>query len=314
MIRRLQMALAIAQHRSFNRAAKALGVSQPTLTRALQVLEGEMGARLFERGKHECTATPFGDVVIDHARRILREVSEGKRKIALLQGLETGSFSVGTGRGGVQHWIASAIGDICFTHPALKVRTSEYYYYELADALMSAEIDVAVGDASGLDAYPHIVLSRLPRRRVAVVCRPGHPLTKVGRIGVDDLRQFRLVGPPMPRRVLMQFPRECPLGSTSSDGRHFVPAILCSGWYAIREIVGRSDAIAFRPVPALNDASTLAPLEMLPFEAPWLATEFAIMWRRDRMQHPALKAFRDACRISELRLAERKPTRLCAAE
>ena len=158
------------------------------------------------------------------------------------------------------------------------------------------------------------IVWRLPRRRVAVVCRVGHPLTKVGRIGPDDLRQFRLVGAPMPRRVAMQFPRECPLGSTSADGRHFLPAVMCTGWYAIREIVARSDAIAFQLVPALNDASTLAPLAILPFEAPWLATEFAIMWRRDRMQHPALKAFRDACCTSELRLAERKPTRLCAAE
>lgn len=313
MIRRLEMALAIAEHRSFHRAAKSLGVSQPSVTRALQVLEGEMGARLFERGKSECVPTAFGEVLLDHARRVLLEVAEGKRKIALLQGLQIGSFSIGMGRGGVQHWIASAIGDICAIYPALEVKTGEYYYYQLADALMASEIDVAVGEASGVEPYPNIVVSRLPRRRVGVVCRAGHPLTKLSKVGPDDLRQFRLVGPPMPRRVALQFPRGSALGSASADGRYFLPAVLCTGWFAIREIVSRSDGIAFRPMPALGEAGTLGPLELLPFEAPWLSTEFAIMWRRDRMQHPALKAFRDACRRSEALLAGNKP-RLHAAE
>ena len=44
MIRRLELAIAIDAHRSFHRAARAMGISQPSLTRALQVLEAELGA------------------------------------------------------------------------------------------------------------------------------------------------------------------------------------------------------------------------------------------------------------------------------
>src|SRR5262245_8321023 len=95
MLRRLEMMVAIDTHRSFNRAARALGISQPSLTRALQVLESEVGVRLFERGKTDCEPTEFGRIMLNRGRRILSEMAEARREIALLQGLETGEFRIG---------------------------------------------------------------------------------------------------------------------------------------------------------------------------------------------------------------------------
>src|SRR5215510_2632131 len=104
MIRRLEMALALDTHRNFQRAARALGVSQPALTRALQTLEKEFGARLFERGKTECHPTAFGHVVLARARRILTEVAETRREIELLNDLGRGEFKIGLGTAGPQQW------------------------------------------------------------------------------------------------------------------------------------------------------------------------------------------------------------------
>lgn len=64
MLRRLEMIVAIDQHRNFGRAARALGISQPSLTRALQVLEAELGVRLFERDRAECQPTEFGRIML----------------------------------------------------------------------------------------------------------------------------------------------------------------------------------------------------------------------------------------------------------
>ncbi|MCW5737148.1 MAG: LysR family transcriptional regulator [Enhydrobacter sp.] len=299
MIRRLEMAIAIDTHRSFHRAARALGISQPSLTRALQVLEEEMGARLFERGKNECEPTTFGQIVLTHARRIVSEIAETRREIALLQQLDIGSFSIGTGSAGVQHWVASAIGELCATYPNLKVLTSEHLWHQLPDMLMASEIDVAVGEATGLEGNPDIVVARLPRRPGAVVCRAGHPLTRLAKVGIEDLERYRLVGPHLARRFGLSFSPGSALGEMSEDSKYFVPAIVCASWPAIREIVARSDAIAFRARAVLTLPENRGSLSVLSFEAPWFMTELAIMWRRDRMQHPALKAFRDIARRNE---------------
>lgn len=216
-----------------------------------------------------------------------------------MQHLEIGSFSIGTGSAGVQHWVASAIGELCAAHPKLKVITSERLWYQLPDALMASEFDVALGEASALEGNPDIVVSRLPRRPGSVICRAGHPLTRLARVGIEDLQRYRLVGPYLARRLGEPFAPDAALGAMSEDSRYFVRAIVCASWNAIREIVARSDVIAFRARAVLRRPKNVGTLVVLPFEAPWLVTDLAIMWRRDRMQHPALKAFRDIARRAE---------------
>ncbi len=78
--RLLRNALALAEHRNFARAAQALNISQPTLTRSIQLLETRLGARLFDRKARTVLPTPLGKEVLKHARLIVassRALEEG---------------------------------------------------------------------------------------------------------------------------------------------------------------------------------------------------------------------------------------------
>lgn len=308
MIRRLEMAIAIDTHRSFHRAAHALGLSQPALTRALQALEKEFGARLFERGRTECEPTAFGRIMLARARRIVSEVAEARREIDLLQGLEAGELRIGIGSAGPQQWVGGAIGDLCAANPNLRVWCVELAGYQHPDALMAGEIDAAVGEPGDLAGYPDIVVARLPRRPVAFFCRRGHPLMKLAKIEMKDIAAFPFAGPRVGRRFGVHFPASSAMGSMSADGQFFEPAILCAAWPVICEVVSRSDAVSGRACALLNALENRGDLVPLPFSAPWLYTEHSIMWRRDRMPHPALKAFRDAVRRIEAMAMSNKGT------
>jgi DNA-binding transcriptional LysR family regulator len=299
MIRRLEVAIAIDTHRSFHRAARAVGLSQPALTRSLQSLEKEFGVRLFERGKIEARPTAFGRIVLAHARRIVSQVAEARREIDLLRGLERGELRIGIGTAGPQQWVGSAIGDLCATNPKLRVCNVELPGHRHADALMAGEIDVAVGEPGDLSGYPDIVMARLPRRPIAFFCRKGHPLTKLPNVEMRHIAEFPLVGPRLVRRFAEHLPKSSALGSMSEDGQFFEPTILCAPWPAIREVVRHSDAITGRARGLLDMSENLADFTILPFTAPWFCSEHAILWRRDRMPHPALKAFCDAVRRHE---------------
>lgn len=299
MLRRLEMIVALDTHRSFHRAARALGISQPSLTRALQVLESELGVRLFERGKYDCQPTECGRVMLNHSRRILSEMAEARRRIVLLQGLALGEFRIGAASFATQIWLGAAIGQVVAAHPKLKVVSHEYLWYHLADALMASEIDVAVGEASELSGHPDIVVGRLPRRPDDFICRAGHPLTKLPRVEMADLAAYPFAAPRLPRRMAVQLPAESALGALAADGRSFQPSILCVSWLGIGDVVESSDAIGIASRAALPQLRKRPGLAVLPIEAPWLCTEQALMWRRDRMAHPALKAFREAARRSE---------------
>ena len=74
----LRYIVAVAQERSFGRAARKCFVSQPALSVAIQKLEEELGAPLFERGKNEVTVTPVGERIVEQAQRVLEEAARIK--------------------------------------------------------------------------------------------------------------------------------------------------------------------------------------------------------------------------------------------
>ena len=65
----LRYIVAVAQERNFGRAAQKCFVSQPALSVAIQKLEEELGAPLFERGKNEVTVTPVGERIVEQAQK-----------------------------------------------------------------------------------------------------------------------------------------------------------------------------------------------------------------------------------------------------
>src|SRR5208282_1692736 len=71
----LRYLVAIAQEKSFGRAAQRCFVSQPALSVAIQKLEEELGTQLFERGKSEISVTPVGERVVEQAHKVLEEAA-----------------------------------------------------------------------------------------------------------------------------------------------------------------------------------------------------------------------------------------------
>src|SRR3954464_3730582 len=75
-LRQLQYAVAVADTRSFRRAAQQCGVSQPSLSAQLAQLEGALGVRLFERDRRRVLLTRGGEDLIERARRVLVDADD----------------------------------------------------------------------------------------------------------------------------------------------------------------------------------------------------------------------------------------------
>jgi LysR family hydrogen peroxide-inducible transcriptional activator len=71
----LRYVVAVAQEKSFGRAAQRCFISQPALSVAIQKLEEELGTQLFERGKAEITVTPVGERIVEQAHKVLDEAA-----------------------------------------------------------------------------------------------------------------------------------------------------------------------------------------------------------------------------------------------
>lgn len=75
----LEYFIAIAEHHNLTRAAEALYVSQPTLTKYLHKLEKELGGKVFRRNGYQYDLTFLGQRYLDYAKEYWHSIRTGKR-------------------------------------------------------------------------------------------------------------------------------------------------------------------------------------------------------------------------------------------
>src|SRR5215469_8648252 len=94
-LRHLRYFLAVAEESHFTRAASKLRVTQPTLSHQIRELESQLNLRLFDRAARRVKLTAAGEVLLPHARRVVRELAEAQTALDHLHGLKCGALKVG---------------------------------------------------------------------------------------------------------------------------------------------------------------------------------------------------------------------------
>ncbi|MBK6454158.1 MAG: LysR family transcriptional regulator, partial [Proteobacteria bacterium] len=89
-LRLMRHAIALARYRNFARAARALHVTQPTMSRSIAALERTLGVRLFDRNSRGVQPTEFGRLLLERGRRLLADEADLRREMLLVAGLEAG--------------------------------------------------------------------------------------------------------------------------------------------------------------------------------------------------------------------------------
>ena len=136
--------LALCQTLNFTRAAEQCNVAQPSLTRAIKKLEGELGAPLFRRERNLTHCTELGHMMRPHLQRIM-EASE----LAATQAHDFSSMDIAPLSLGVMCTIGPSrlIGFISKLRkelPGLELRLHDASGSQLIDDMMAGELDVAI--------------------------------------------------------------------------------------------------------------------------------------------------------------------------
>src|SRR5262245_45744690 len=144
-LRRLRHFIAVAEHGNFGRAASAVYLTQPALSRSIQALEAEVGALLFDRRPSGVELTEIGELVLRHAIALDAGARDLDREIRLAKDLELGELRIGVGPWGGTVLVAPVIGRLNAVHPRLRLRVVVAPWRELPDRLRSRDVDIAVG-------------------------------------------------------------------------------------------------------------------------------------------------------------------------
>lgn len=124
-LRQLEYLVAVDDHGSFTKAARAMHVSQPSLSHGIRVLETELGVELFSRLGRAVTATAAGHDVINAARLVMRDVADLTVVAAAVSTLSTGTLDLVALPTLAVDPLASLIGRFRSQHPGVVVRVHE---------------------------------------------------------------------------------------------------------------------------------------------------------------------------------------------
>ena len=103
-LRRLRHLIAVVEHGSFSRAAEAVHLTQPALSRSIQALEAEVGTAVLERNRGAIEPTDVGRLLLTHARQLDSATRDLERDIALTQGWSWANCASVSGRMAARRW------------------------------------------------------------------------------------------------------------------------------------------------------------------------------------------------------------------
>jgi DNA-binding transcriptional LysR family regulator len=184
-LRQLRHFIAVAQHLHFGRAAAALHMSQPPLSRSIQDLEGRLGATLFARTRRKVALTPEGARFLEEAQRLIAQLERAV--------LEVGSMAAGAGGRLRLGFVSLAdfgvlpglLKSFKASHPGVALGLREMLSPDQAAALSAGELDFGLLLPPVAGDLEHLVVQR---ERFVVALPARHALARArGRIAMRQL-------------------------------------------------------------------------------------------------------------------------------
>ncbi|ROR15275.1 LysR family transcriptional regulator [Erwinia sp. JUb26] len=185
-LRHLRYFVAVAEELHFGRAAQRLNISQPPLSQQIQILEQEIGARLFARTNRSVRLTAAGQQFLLDARLILQNVAQAADKAARLHRGDEGELRIGFTSSAP---FISVVSDALFTYrqrfPAVHLQMQEINTRQQLAPLIDGRLDLGVMRNTPLpETLDHQLILQEPM--YALVHR-DHRLAGRERISVSEL-------------------------------------------------------------------------------------------------------------------------------
>lgn len=191
-LRQLEHFVAVAEERSFTRAAKRMNIVQSGLSMSIRALEEEVGTKLFDRSARGVVLTPAGDAMLPEARRAISAVDSARVAVDATQGLLRGSLAVGVAQASDPGRIARLLGRFHDDYPGVTVRVIQAPATTLVSGVSAGEIDLALCGKPA-NAAPPITTITLLRAPIVLACGPKNPLCSRDKVTLKDLAGERFI-------------------------------------------------------------------------------------------------------------------------
>ncbi len=282
-IKQIQYFLEIARQGSFSKAAQALYVTQPMLSRCVKLLEDELGAKLIVRNAKVFALTPEGKVLAHYGAQLVQQHRDLYRRIEDVKEMKAGEVSLSCPGNVLDIYFPPIIMEFNKRYPLVKVNILEQGLRPVVQDVLDGRADIGLvmlpmEDAEDLQVLPLI------RDEITALVPRDHPFARETQVDFDRLKDEKIVTYNETTKLYSNFMHMC-------KARGFTPNIVYKSIMTnfIVEMVSRTDCIGLLAAPVARSfrAENLRSVPLHP-SFPW---EIAIITRKDRYLSKAAQAF-----------------------
>lgn len=283
-LRQLRHLVALAEERSFTRAAAREHIAQPALSQQIRRLETEIGLALVHRSTRSVSMTDAGELLVARARRVLLEVEAAEAELQALSGIHTGVVRIGAMHtmGPVDLSLVLAI--FHSHHPGVELTVREASSEEMAAMLRFDELDVAFLSVTERVESHELGLHQLLSEELVVILAPEHPLAGRSEVRMAELAGERFISWREGARL-----RELLMSAGRAAGFEPQVKLASDDSGRIRRLVARNLGVAILP---RSDAERWgADVAVAVLTDPSLSRDITLAWREGRRLGPAAAEF-----------------------
>jgi LysR family hydrogen peroxide-inducible transcriptional activator len=283
----LRYIVAVASERNFGRAAQRCFVSQPALSVAIQKLEEELGAQLFERGRSEIAVTPVGARIVEQAQKVLEEATRIREIAKAGRNPLAGTLKLGVIFTVAPYLLPDLVPALHDLAPEMPLDLEENLTEHLEASLRAGRIDAAI--IALPFAPPGIAAEFLYEEPFQVVVPQGHKWARRKSIRPDELAAEHPILLNVGHCFRAQVLDACP--ELNRSEAHIART---SSLETVRNMVASGLGVSVLPRDALTPRFHSRLVVPVPFARPAPSRRIAVAYRRSFPRPAAIIALRDA--------------------
>lgn len=289
-INQLKYFVAVAEYKSFSKAAEQYFMTQTAVTQQIQRLEEQLGTQLIDRKTRPISLTPMGQVFLGEARSILTRMDNAIRRTREASAGVTGTLRIGYTKGYEHSDLVVKLRNFHHDFPNVLLSCSRCDTDELATGLINGQYDIIfTWDSTNIRQDEAVECLHQQQVKLMVALYGAHPLARRTSLTRADLKDEI--------NLFMS-----PSGSGDTPGDEFflrlyqkagyTPNILLrtSDVESILMMVAAEEGISILPQTCVRQLSASDNLVFVPLEGENETEEILAVWRKDNPS-PSLKIF-----------------------
>jgi LysR family nitrogen assimilation transcriptional regulator len=277
-LKQLEYFVRVAELGSFTRAAVALDVAQPALSRQVRLLEVELRQNLLTRNGRGAAPTEAGKLLLEHGRGILHQVERAREELGRVRGALAGRVAIGLPPSVAKAMAVPLIREFRRRMPDATVSISEGLSYSMHQSLATGRLDIALlynaGPSPGIELTP---LLEEPLYLVQRHAGKGRPPARPRAVRLREVAALPLVIPSRPNAIRMLVE-----GEMANLGCRPQVALEIDGVAAILDLVEDGAGSAVLSRNAVATSARPQAFSMRPITAPQLRSKLLIAMSSQR--------------------------------